>query len=72
MATVRTWGLRAGLLLTPLLAAGCFPPLAWVSSFACVQPWATERLEDKFAYRNDKRTSILPPASCTSRVIWRR
>jgi hypothetical protein len=61
MATVRTWGLRAGLLLTPLLAAGCFPPLAWMASFSAVQPWATERMEDKYAHKNDYRTSILPP-----------
>ena len=61
MATARTWGLRAGLLLSPLLLAGCFPPVAWLTTFTCVQPWATERMEDKYTYKNDKRTSILPP-----------
>ena len=60
MAMVRTWALRAGLILTPLLAAGCFPILL-LAPFTCDQPWVTERMEDKFAYRNDKRTSILPP-----------
>jgi hypothetical protein len=60
MATVRTWGLRAAWLL-PLLAAGCFPPALYVASFSPVQPWVTERLEDKYTYKNDKRTSILPP-----------
>jgi len=61
MATVRTWCLRAGLLLTPLFAAGCFPPLGWLVCFSCDQPWVTERMEDKFAHKNDHRTSILPP-----------
>jgi hypothetical protein len=61
MAKARTWGMRIALLLTPFVAAGCYPPLLWLSSFSCVQPWATERMEDKFSYRNDKRTSILPP-----------
>jgi hypothetical protein len=61
MAKVRTWCLRAGLLVAPFLAAGCFPPLAWVASFSCVQPWVTERMEDKYAHKNDYRTSILPP-----------
>ena len=61
MAKVRTWCLRAGLLVAPLLSAGCFPPLAWVASFSCVQPWVTERMEDKYQHKNDYRTTVMPP-----------
>jgi hypothetical protein len=73
MAKVRTWCLRAGALLMPLmplLAAGCVIPAAGasLSPFSMgpltpipVPPWVTERMEDKYAHKNDYRTTIMPP-----------
>jgi hypothetical protein len=70
MAKVLTWWLRAGALLAPLLATGCALPLlgANVSPVAMgiftpipIPPWVTERMEDKYAHKNDYRTPILPP-----------
>ena len=73
MAKVRTWCLRAGALLMPLmplLSTGCLLPLvgASASPFSMglltpigVPPWVTERMEDKYAHKNDYRTPILPP-----------
>jgi hypothetical protein len=70
MAKVRTWLLRAGALLAPLLSAGCSLPLigASVNPISMgvffpvpVPPWVTERMEDKYAHKNDFRTPVLPP-----------
>jgi hypothetical protein len=73
MAKVRTWCLRAGALLMPLLpllSAGCVIPAAGasLSPFSMgpltpipVPPWVTERMEDKYAHKNDYRTTIMPP-----------
>jgi len=61
MAKLQSWCLRAGVLLMPLLSTGCFPPIAWVAALTPVQPWVTERMEDKYQHKNDRRTSILPP-----------
>ena len=70
MATVRSWLARAAALLAPFLAAGCALPLVGAS----IQPvtmglatpipvpaWVTERMEDKYAHKNDFRTPVLPP-----------
>lgn len=61
MATVRTTWLRAGALLVPLLAAGCYPPALQFLIMAPTQPWVTERMEDKYQHTNDYRTPIMPP-----------
>jgi len=61
---MRTWGLRAVALLTPLFAAGClgiFPPALQFMVMAPTQPWVTERMEDKYQHKNDYRTPIMPP-----------
>src|SRR5262249_39326848 len=37
---------------------------AWLAALAwggCVQPWVTERLEDKYQHSNDYRTPVMPP-----------
>jgi hypothetical protein len=52
---------RASVLLTPLLAVGCYPPLLWLGVMTPTQPWVTERMEDKYAHKNDYRTPIMPP-----------
>ena len=55
-------GLLATALLTPLMS-GCINPLAGGLAFMPVQPWATERMEEKFstAGKNDFRTPVMPP-----------
>src|SRR5947208_9499628 len=60
MAKLVKW-LRASLLLAPLAAAGCFPPAIMLGVMAPTQPWVTERLEDRYQYKNDHRTPIMPP-----------
>ena len=55
--------LRTGLMLLGLLPAlvgvtGCLPGF-W--PIVPVQPWATERMEDKYLHKNDHRTPIMPP-----------
>jgi len=49
MARLRTGLFVAGLLLAPLAAGGC------------IQPWVTERMEEKYLHQNDYRTPIMPP-----------
>jgi hypothetical protein len=70
MAKVRSWLARAGALLAPFLAAGCALPLVGASinpvtmglaTPICIPPWVTERMEDKYAHKNDFRTPVLPP-----------
>jgi hypothetical protein len=62
MAKVRTGWLRAVVLLAPLLASGClYPPAIMLAIMTPTQPWVTERMEDKYAHKNDYRTPIMPP-----------
>jgi hypothetical protein len=65
MKKVRNWILLAGALLTPLTQAGCLSLLNPVGmGFATpipVFPWVTERMEDKYCWKNDFRTPIMPP-----------
>ena len=52
MAGLRHKLLLAGIMLAPLLGAGCLVPN---------QPWVTERFEDQYLHKNDYRTPIMPP-----------
>src|SRR5438270_5898198 len=70
MAKVRSWLARAAALLAPFLAAGCALPLVGASinpvTMGIAMPlpmpaWVTERMEDKYAHKNDFRTPVLPP-----------
>ena len=70
MAKVRSWLARAAALLAPFLAAGCALPLIGASinpvTMGIAMPlpmpaWVTERMEDKYAHKNDFRTPVLPP-----------
>jgi len=70
MAKVRSWLARAAALLAPFLAAGCALPLVGASVQPItmglatpipIPPWVTERMEDKYAHKNDFRTPVLPP-----------
>jgi hypothetical protein len=57
MARLHSKLIVAGALLAPAGLAGCFPLLPPVP----VQPWVTERMEEKYAHPNDWRTPIMPP-----------
>lgn len=61
MAKVRKGWLRAAVLLTPLLAAGCYPPAIGIGIMLPTQPWVQERMHDKYDYKNDHRTPVMPP-----------
>jgi hypothetical protein len=61
-------GMRMVRLRTSLMILGVLPAL--VGAVGClpgfippvpVQPWVTERMEDKYAHPNDRRTAIMPP-----------
>lgn len=58
--------LRKKLLLaaTAMFAAmgtGCYPTSMGILTPVPIQPWVTERMEQKFAFKNDHRTPIMPP-----------
>jgi hypothetical protein len=57
MARLRTRLFMLGVLLAPMGLTGCIgfvPPVP-------IQPWATERMEEKYLHQNDWRTPIMPP-----------
>ena len=60
MKKVRTWVLLA-VALACGSAAGCVPYSMGCFTPIPVQPWVTERMEDKYAHKNDYRTTIMPP-----------
>ena len=47
--------------LLPALATGCNPLTLGLWTPIPVQPWVAERMEEKYCYKNDHRTPILPP-----------
>lgn len=52
--------LTAGLLMAG--SSGCFNPFAMGALTPVpVQPWTTERMEEKYLHKNDWRTPIMPP-----------
>jgi hypothetical protein len=62
MKTTRLLFLLAGTLLVPFAGSGCVSPLSM--GFATPIPvpvWVTERMEEKYCYKNDHRTPVLPP-----------
>jgi hypothetical protein len=70
MCKVRTLVLIA-LAAIPLGASGCFYYPLGVGTFAPfsmglftpipIQPWVTERMEEKYCHKNDFRTPVMPP-----------
>jgi hypothetical protein len=60
MRTVRTWILLV-LAAAPLAAMGCVPFSMGILTPVPVPPWVTERMEDKYCWKNDTRTPIMPP-----------
>src|SRR5205085_2519914 len=52
--------LSAGALLA-LVGSGCQPLSMGIFTPIPVPPWVSERMEEKYCYRNDSRTTIMPP-----------
>jgi hypothetical protein len=61
MSRIRYCVLLAGSLLLTVLASGCFPYSMGIFTPIPVPPWVTERMEEKYCYKNDFRTPVLPP-----------
>jgi hypothetical protein len=61
MGKVRTLVLVAGAILVLVNSNGCYPLSMGIGTPVPVPPWVTERLEEKYTYKNDHRTTILPP-----------
>jgi hypothetical protein len=53
--------LLAGALLSPLGFGGCNPYGMGILTPIPVPPWVTERMEEKYCWKNDFRTPIMPP-----------
>jgi hypothetical protein len=62
MGKVRNLLLLAGAILAPA-CAGCLPfPLAMgVATPIPIPPWVTERMEEKYCWKTDVETPIMPP-----------
>jgi hypothetical protein len=56
----RSWALAAVAALAPGLS-GCIPWSMGIATPIPVYPWVTERMEEKYCWKNDFRTPILPP-----------
>jgi hypothetical protein len=51
----------AGALLAPFVSAGCYPYSMGIFTPIPIPPWVTERMEEKYCYKNDHRTTIMAP-----------
>jgi hypothetical protein len=60
MRKVRSWLLLALAVLAPTSLGGCLPWTMGIFTPIPVQPWMSQRLEEKLCYKNDFRTAILP------------
>ena len=61
MRNLRCWTLIAGALLAPVMFAGCNPYGMGIFTPIPVPPWVSERMEEKYCFKNDFRTAIMPP-----------
>jgi hypothetical protein len=68
MRKAQTWALWAVALAGPMILSGCAPIASAFFPFSMgiftpipVPPWVTERMEEKYCWKNDFRTPILPP-----------
>jgi hypothetical protein len=61
MGKVRTLVLIAGAILALVGSGGCYPFSMFVFTPVPIQPWVSERMEEKYCYKNDHRTPIMPP-----------
>ena len=53
--------LLAAVAALPMAMSGCIPYSMGLATPIPVPPWVTERMEEKYCYKNDFRTPILPP-----------
>jgi hypothetical protein len=51
----------AGAILVPAAITGCSPYTMGIFTPIPVPPWVTERMEEKYCYKNDFKTPIMPP-----------
>jgi hypothetical protein len=62
MNRASTWALWAMTLAAPLTAGGCMTPFSMgIFTPIPVPPWVTERMEEKYCWKNDFRTPVMPP-----------
>lgn len=61
MRKVRNVVLLAAAVLGPLGLSGCQPFSMGIFTPIPIPPWATERMEEKYCFKNDYRTTILGP-----------
>jgi hypothetical protein len=62
MKTVRTLLLLAVAVAAPWFGSGCVNPLSMgIATPIPVQPWVTERMEERYCIQQDFQTPILPP-----------
>src|ERR1700678_224901 len=61
MRRPRSWVLLALALAAPAGLGGCFPISMGLATPIPVPAWVTERMEEKYCFKNDFRTPILPP-----------
>jgi hypothetical protein len=65
MRTLRTYAIL-GILLASVTMTGCFPHMVHPFSMGFATPvpvpaWVPERMEEKYCFKDDHRTAILPP-----------
>jgi hypothetical protein len=61
MRRVRSWVLLAVAVTAPTGLSGCVPWSMGIFTPIPVMPWVTERMEEKYCWKNDFRTPIMPP-----------
>ncbi len=61
MGKLRTLTLTAGAVLSLFGAVGCYPFSMGIFTPIPIQPWVSERMEEKYCYQNDHKTTIMPP-----------
>ena len=61
MIWVRRMVLLSLAIVGPMGATGCNPFAMGFLTPVPVQPWVTKRMEEKYLYKNDFRTPIMPP-----------
>ncbi len=61
MGKARTLVMLAGAILAVAGSGGCYPYSMGLLTPIPVPPWVTERMEEKYCFKNDHRTPIMPP-----------
>ena len=53
--------LTAGAVLALVGSGGCYPTAMGIFTPVPVPAWVSERMEEKYCYKNDERTPVMPP-----------